>query len=361
MKLNKKKVIFAIWRFSGSGPQRVLVNLLENLDRKKIEPSCIICNSNHVFWPPLDIKTRLLGPGNIITQIEEIIDTEKPDIVFGFLGRINLAVILAGIFSHQRPKLIVTERTTLSFAGTTPKTIKNSIKALYPKAHKIIAISEGVKKDLVENFNMPEEKIQVIYNGVDIEKVRDLAKEEVTEHPWFKENMPIIINVASLKTVKGQQYLLKAFKIARKKVNCRLVILGKGRKENELKRLSEELNIQNDVAFLGFQNNPFKFMTNSSVFVLSSIYEGLPNVILESMVCDTPVISTDCPSGPNEIIKDGINGILVPVKNEKKLAETIINLLNNKSLVKKISSNVKKDIKKFSIEKMVEEYSRLFR
>ncbi len=239
--------------------------------------------------------------------------------------------------------------------------VKILIKLLYPKADKVVTVSEGVKKDLVVDFRVPEQNVEVIYNPLEIEKNQQLAQEKVTEHPWFTDNIPIIINAGRLSGEKGQKYLLEAFKIVRQQVNCRLVILGQGGKEQELKELVVDLGLVNDVAFLGFQKNPFKFIAKANVFVLSSLWEGFPVVLLEAMACGIPVISTDCPSGPNEIIQDRVNGILVPLKDAKRLAEAILTVLQDKALEMSIAEEALKGIEKYSVSRIAKEYAELFR
>jgi glycosyltransferase involved in cell wall biosynthesis len=368
----KTKVIFIIPNLGKGGAERVLVNLLENLDRNKIEPFCIFYDSKHVYPIPEDVKNfnlNLPGTQNFfkkiyrnllrVLKIAIIIRREKPDTIFSFMNKVNLAVIISKILSRDDAKLIISERNTPYFqlSDKMGSLVKFLMKIFYFKADMIIAVSKGVKKDLVFNFNITEDKIKVIYNPLDIEKIQKLAKDNVTEHTWFLENIPMLINVASLTEKKGQQYLLSAFKILREKVRCRLVILGDGENENKLKKLAIDLGIEEDVAFLEFQMNPFKFMARASVFILSSLWEGFPNVIIEAMACGVPVISTDCHSGPNEIIDEGINGILVPPKDEKKLADAILAILRDKKLAEGFSLSGLKKIKDFSLNEIIMEYT----
>jgi glycosyltransferase involved in cell wall biosynthesis len=246
-------------------------------------------------------------------------------------------------------------------AHVASSTVRLLMKALYPRADRIVAVSEGVGRDLVNNFGLSVEKIEVIYNCVNIEKVQQLGQERVTEHPWFSYDTPIIISVGHLSEGKGQRYLLEAFKIARQQLKCRLVLLGEGPKAKDLIKLAADLQIMEDVAFLGFQRNPFKFMARAKVFVLSSLYEGFPNILLEAMACGTPVISTDCPSGPNEIIRNDVNGILVPVKDSQALASALLSLLGDKELARSISEQALKGIEKYSVKHLAKRFSELFR
>lgn len=376
---NKKtKVLFVIPNLGKGGAERVLAILLENLDRSKMQPSCIFYNSQHIYNIPDDVKIYSLdhhGEYNLIKKIiyyikilfkiKKIINIERPKVVFSFLNRTNLIVIFTRLLSSNfknNTKLIVSERTTPSveLRGKPYRTMKFLIKILYPKADKIIVNSEGVKRDLIVNFNLPEEKISVIFNPLDIEKIKRLSKEKVIEHLWFDDNIPMIINVGSLSEPKAQEYLLKAFKLVREEADCRLVFLGEGEKEEELKQLSVDLGISNDVAFLGFQNNPFKFIGRSDVFVLSSKFEGFPNALIEAMACGVPVISTRCQSGPEEIITDTVNGLLVPVGNEGKLAEAILKVITNPDLSVSMASAAKTTVLKFDVKTAIVNYERLF-
>lgn len=366
-----RKILFVIPNLGKGGAERVCANILYKLDRNKFDLCCIFYDKNHVYDIPEDVKSYTLdlsGAQNFLKKIEmslyriikisQIIKKENPELILSFMNTVNLSTIISKVLSGSKAKIIISERNTPSiqqkaFLGFTTKLL---MRIIYRKADTIIAVSNGVKKDLMKNFGIKEDKISVIHNPVDIDKIQKLSQEEITECEWFNEDIPIIINVASLTEKKGQKYLLKAFRIIREKLNCRLVILGEGPKENELKELAKNLGILSDVKFLGFQKNPFKFITKSAVFVLPSIFEGFPNVLIEAMACCVPVISTDCPSGPNEVIEDGINGFLVPVKDEKIMAKKIIHLIVDDSLRKKFILNGLNTVQKFSVDKIIKLY-----
>ena len=133
-----------------------------------------------------------------------------------------------------------------------------------------------------------------------------------------------------LESQKGFKYLLEAFSKVSAKIEARLAILGRGSQMDELKRLSEKLGITSNVVFLGFQKNPYKYLANGDLFVLSSLWEGFPNALAKAMACGIPVVSTDCPSGPSEIITDGVNGLLVPPADPEALAGTVLRVLKDK-------------------------------
>lgn len=373
------KIIFVIPNLGKGGAEKVLAVLLENLDRKKVQASCIFYDSSHNKYKVPDdvevysldlkvggsLKNKLITYIKGILKIINIVNTKKPDMVFSFLNRTNLLMVSARLLSsnfRNKVKLTISERTTPSveLAGSSHRIVRFLIKALYPKADKIVAVSQGVRLDLIKNFNVPEEKIKVIYNPLACQKITELSNEDIEGYEWFHENKPIIINVGSLSDPKSQDILLKAFKLVRDKTESRLVFLGEGEKEEGLKRLSQELGINNDVAFLGFQDNPFKFISRSSVFVLSSRFEGFPNVLTEAMACGIPVISTRCRSGPDEIITNNVDGLLVPVGDDVKLADAILRVLGNRDLASSMAAAAKASVARFDMNNIVREYENLF-
>lgn len=368
------KVLFIIPNLGKGGAERVVSILLEHLDRRIIQLCCLFYDSQHIYDIPHDVKTYCLDlPGSNdpfkkgvhsilrIIKLKRILEKERPDVVLSFMNKVNLMTILASTLSRNKIHLIISERNTPSrqLQGRSNAIVRYLIKKLYPKANKILAVSNGVRNDLIECFGIAADKIRVIYNPLDIEKIRRLSQEEVIEHPWFSEKIPIIINVGSLSKKKGQKYLIEAFRIVRDKIPARLVLLGEGDQTADLKKLATDLVVDQDLLFLGFQKNPYKFMARSSVFVLASLWEGFPNVLTEAMACGVPVVSTSCPFGPEEIINNKVNGLLVPIKDEKKLADAIVMILENKSFSKSIAFEAPKSIERFSKPRILKEYLQL--
>lgn len=185
----------------------------------------------------------------------------------------------------------------------------------------IVAVSAGAAEDLVGPMGVKPGTIQTIYNPVDEAWIKEQAGEFV---PPIAEDY--LIHVGRFHKQKRHDLLLRAF--AKSRVNGKLVLLGKGatEAENQLRVLAQDLRIQEQVVFAGFQNNPYPWMKHARGLVLSSDYEGLPTVILEAIACGTPVVSTDCPSGPAEILTAGLASGLVPVGNEDALARAIARL-----------------------------------
>lgn len=369
------KLMMVIHSLRGGGSEKVLVNLLKGLDRNDFSITLVLYEGVFDYPSPENVDLEILNipaSWNIfkltrgfilkITRLARLFRRKKPDVVFSLLSSTNVAVILAKLLSQAKCKLIVSEHTHPSvnlkneiYGGIT----KRFIKWCYPKADNIVAVSEGIKQDLIQNFHFPESKIKIIYNPIDIEEIELLSGEKV-EHAWFQNQIPVIVSVGRLNKQKGYPYLLRAFSIVRGYLPCRLAIIGEGEDKTHLVNMAKEMGIEREIEFLGFQKNPFKYMKKSSLFVLSSLYEGFPNVILEAMILGLPFVSTDCPSGPSEIIDNKKNGLLVPVKDEKALVQAILDVLRNDEFRENLGREAKIRAKTFALDKITKDYRRVF-
>jgi glycosyltransferase involved in cell wall biosynthesis len=365
-----------IHSLKGGGSERVLINLLKGLDRKEFSVTLVLYERVFDFPLPDQVEVKILdiqAGKNIFTLamgfIRKIIHLSRlirkigPDAVFSLLSSTNVTVILAKLLSRTNCRVVISEHTHPSVNLKNERfgwITKIFMQYVYPKADTIIAVSEGIKLDLLEKFALPSKKIQVIYNPVDIKEIVALSSEKVA-HPFFDGGEPVIVSVGRLTKQKGYPYLINAFAIAGRSLPCRLMIIGEGEDKDRLIEMVNALGIHRNVEFLGFQENPFKYMARSSLFVLSSLYEGFGNVIVEAMALGLPVISTDCPSGPAEIIDDKKNGILVPVQNEQVLAQSILEILTDSTLRENLGKGGKLKANDFALEIITNKYRRLFR
>jgi len=228
-----------------------------------------------------------------------------------------------------------------------------------------------------------ENKTKLVYNFYDLKKIHNLAKEKIEDKYKNIFNNPVIINMGRLSRPKGQWHLVRAFKKVKEEItNMELVILGRGELEDYLKQLACEMDLEKDVYFLGFQKNPFKFISKSKIYVFPSLYEGFPNAFCEAMACGVTVISSDCKSGPREIMAPETNidgetkiieyakyGILIPVcdnnyynaqipltTKEKILAESIIDLYLSKKIREKYIKKAKEKVGDFDKDKIIIQY-----
>jgi glycosyltransferase involved in cell wall biosynthesis len=211
------------------------------------------------------------------------------------------------------------------------------MRMLYPSADAVVAVSNGVAQDLKKNAGLSPSLLRVIPNPVITPELISKAQEPL-DHPWFKEGAePVLLGVGRLTRQKDFPTLLRAFALVRKNRSCHLMILGEGRNRAALKTISAGLGIRDDVAMPGFMENPYPYMNKAALFVLSSRWEGSPNVLTEALALGTPVVSTDCPSGPKEILDHGRFGPLVPMGEPDAMAHAILTTLDaplEKSLLK---------------------------
>ncbi len=193
----------------------------------------------------------------------------------------------------------------------------------------LIAASQGVAEDFVHVTNIPSENIHVIHNPVVNPDLSQRGLNSVN-HPWFRpESPPVILGVGRLARQKDFRTLIRAFARVRAERHCRLVILGEGNDRAPLEALAVKLGLKDDIDLPGFVTNPFAYMSKAALFVLSSAWEGFGNVLAEAMALGVPVVSTDCPSGPREILQDGRYGPLVPVGDAGALAKAMIDVLDH--------------------------------
>jgi len=333
-------ISFFLPSLHGGGAERVIVNLAKGFSAKKIHVDLVLAKAEGPYLVELPKEVRVidLKSSRVSTSLPKLIrylKREKPNVMISSLSHANIVAILANKFARTNTKIVVREDSTLSLSSTNSSSLKGRIipflvKIFYRWADVIIAVSEGVKEDLIKSAGLSSDKIKVIYNPVITPELFEKTKEPVP-HPWFApKEPPIILGVGRLTKSKDFGTLMKAFSLIRKDIKARLVILGEGEERRNLENITKNLGIENDVWLPGFVNNPYKFMSKASVFVLSSIFEGLSTVIIEAMACGTTVVSTDCESGPREILEDGKYGKLVPVGDYMAMAQAIEEILTGK-------------------------------
>lgn len=258
----------------------------------------------------------------------------RPAAVISLLNAPNIFLMLARLTGSFPSRLIVTVHNTLSISvsASTSKwkrSIPALMRCLHPLADKVVAVSGGVALDLVDELGLPASSVEVVYNPVVRPEMKDLAAEPV-DHEWLNnKTCPVLIAACKLKPQKDLPMLLRAFQKVREQRPGRLLILGEGPDRDSLEQLALELGIAADVQFAGFVQNPFAYYRRADLFVMSSAWEGLPTALIEALACGCPVVSTDCPSGPAEILDKGRYGRLVPVGDHQALAEGILEVLDS--------------------------------
>jgi len=283
--------------------------------------------------------------------------------VTSFITVPNIVATLAKTFFDRRLKVIInvhdmTGRILEESGLDRPARflLKWLVGKLYPKADLIVAVTRGIKDDLVDRFRIPEARIVVINNPIDVGQVRARAGEMV-DHQWFREGEgPIVLAVGRLVRLKGYDFLIRAFARIPSEHKARLVILGEGPERPRLERLIEDHGLKERVALLGFQENPWKYMARADMLVLSSLTEGLPNVIGEAMALDLPVLATDCSPGVREYLHDGENGVLVPAGNVAALAQGVERLICDRQLRTEMVKRSRARLEVYDLARIVRAY-----
>lgn len=272
------------------------------------------------------------------SPLADYLRSMRPDVLIAADLLANLTALEARERARHTSPLIVTQRTHTStflagkFARRHRKMLIREIQRLYPKADAVVGVSKGVSADLV-SMGLPAGLVRTIYNPVIGPKTEAHAAEPI-DHPWFQEGAPpVILGVGRLTPQKDFSILVKAFaRLIREGRDLRLVIVGAGRSpadESRLSGLASRLGIQDRFDLPGSVANPFAYMAKSALIACSSRWEGLPAMLIEALAVGTPAVSTDCPSGPREVLQDGALGRLVPVGDDQALADAIMATLDH--------------------------------
>ncbi|MGF1480915.1 MAG: glycosyltransferase [Cyanophyceae cyanobacterium] len=335
--MTSPRIAFYLRALLQTGIERNQLNLAQSLVQNGIAVDFVLNTladkARHRFPSGVrivDLKAPRLPAG--LPLLVRYLRQEQPLAMISAQHLTNEAAVLAHRLAGVSTKLIVSEHNHVSaeWRGKQKLTERLTplfVRILYPWADGIVAVSQGVAQDLAAVTRLPRQSIEVIYNSVVTPKVFEQAKEPV-EHTWFGAGEPpVILGVGRLHPQKDFPTLIRAFARVRREQPARLVILGGGPERQRLQALVRELALEEDVALLGFVPNPFAYMARAAVFVLSSAWEGFGNVIAEAMAVGTPVVSTDCPSGPAEILDNGQYGHLVPVGNSEALSQAVLAVL----------------------------------
>ena len=318
---------------AGGGVERMKMDLIRNFQRGGATVTLLLHSGAGDLGGLVPDGLRVVAFGTRRTIIDVVplarfLRRERPDILLSSLDHNNIIALLAKAVARSRSKVVICQHNALSSeaggaAGWKYRVIPRLYRWLFPLADGLVTVSRGVADDLAQVCGIARGRISVVHNPVIGE---DFARklDGRTDHPWFGDGGPRpFVSAGRLVEQKDHETLLRAFALYLRREHGRLVILGAGPRRVALEALAAELGIAGDVWFAGFQENPIPFVRDAAAFVLSSRYEGFGNVLVEALGCGTPVISTDCPYGPAEILADGSYGRLVPPGDAGALAEAL--------------------------------------
>ncbi|MBK1691827.1 glycosyltransferase [Ectothiorhodospira mobilis] len=329
------QVCFFIPSFGDGGVERMLVNTARGMISLGARVDFIVNQTHAPYLEQLPESLRLIelkedSKRSIIRKFREYLKTYKPDAVISAKGRDHRIAIAAKKVGPPETRFYFRLGTAVS-ARIDNRRIHplrrwwklRGIRRLYAQADGIIAVSEGVAEDIAQSACIPRSEITVIRNPNITPEFFQMGAEP-PEHPWFENSsIPVIVGMGGLRRQKDFPTLLRAFAKLRTHRPARLVIFGEGRQHERLESLARGLGIAEDVDLPGFTRNPYSHLSCSAMFVLSSLWEGSPNVLTEAMALGTPVVATDCHSGPREILDGGRLGKLVPVGDPEALARAM--------------------------------------
>jgi len=382
----KKNLSILIYSLGSGGAERVTSILLSEL-RKKYNITLVLMNTTIFYTIPDDVQVvyieksfafeqnifKLLKLPFLAWKYKKICEKQKIDISLSLLVRPNYINVLSKLMG-SRAKCIISERSFLSEELKNHKIHffirRTLVSYLYNKADVIVGISKGTTQDLIEMYKITPEKTRVIYNPIDLDFI---LKEKMNKNLISKQDEFVFVTIGRLDKGKNHELLIKAIeKLKSKKI--KLLIIGDGLERKSLENLINQLNVKNKVEFLGLQKNPFQFLFQSDCFVFATNYESFGNVLVEALACELPIISTDCKSGPREVLapnsniqihlKDRIEkeeyGILTPVNDLEKMVASMELMLMNSSIRNNYKEKSQKRANDFHKNKIIQQWLEVF-
>lgn len=324
--------------YGDGGVERMLVNLAGGLADLDVEVDFLTRSRQAPYLDRLHPRVRLIesarsGVFEIQPFMRRYLEEFRPDFVLCGKDKAGRAAVLARRWSGVPFQLVMRPGTTVSERLARRNGFKRwyayrLIRKVYGAAAAVVGNSEGVVRDIAAIAHLPAERTHLIRNPV-ITPVLQQYAAEALDHAWFAPGQPpVIVAVGGLRTAKGFDTLLSAFARVRAQRPCRLMILGEGRLRRPLSELAVRLGVAADFALPGFDANPYRYLARAALFVLSSRWEGSPNALTEALAIGVPVVATDCPSGPSEILRGGEVAPLVPVDDVPALAAAMARALD---------------------------------
>ena len=333
----QRRVAIFVPGLYGGGAERVAVNLAKGMARRSYAIDLVVAEAEGPYLAEglnpvrlVELNSRHLPILRTMASLPALVRylrRERPAALLSVLHG-NFVALWARHLAGIPLRLVISEHNTFSIRTRTLSRFHRwltpqLVKRFYPWADGIVAVSKGVADDLTQVVDLPEGHIRIIYNPIITPELRAKAQMPL-EHPWYQSGEPpVVVAVGRLTEQKDFSSLLKAFAQVQRARPVRLIILGEGEERRALEMLVRQLGLSEDVSLPGFVANPYPYLVHASLFVLSSRWEGLPTVLVEALYCGVPVVATDCPSGPREILADGKYGLLVPVGDVGAMAQAI--------------------------------------
>jgi glycosyltransferase involved in cell wall biosynthesis len=367
------KVWILAGKFRTGGLEQVLVTLTAFLTEQGVDAT-LVARSFDQPPPqpgPLPFKTLAL-PGSslvgFIAALAKAVRRSRPTHIITSANDIACLSVLLKLLILRRCRIIVTQHLTVSPEVSGARGIRRlklqlirlAMRALYPRADRLIAVSDGVASDLAQQINASRDSITTIHNPIVDKQITSRIEAPLpTAYPWAHSTAPLIVFAGRLEPVKRVDLLLEAFAQVRSQSSARLLILGEGSLLDELRHQASQLQVAEDVLFFGHTRNILPLLKSSDVLVLPSDYEGFGNVLVEAMACGTQVIATNCPSGPAEILENGRYGQLIATNSVPALVTALRRTLDKEFEVP--TDVLRQRAQYFSVERAGESYLQVLR
>lgn len=337
----RKKNLLALFlpSLDGGGAERVMVTLANAFAARGYAVDLVLAKAQGPYLKDVSPAVRIvdLNVERVLKAIFPLIrymKSERPAVMLSAMGHANIVALLARKLARTSIRLVVSERGLISgeyaiASSLAARATFMLVPMVYRWADAVCAVSKAASDDLAHFARFPSGYVKTLYNPFDLEKISKLSKGEL-HHPWFAEGQPpVVLGIGRLNEAKDFSVLIRAFARLRTSHRARLMILGEGELRFDLESQISALGLSSDdVELPGFVSNPFLYLSRCSIFVLSSRREGLPGVLVEAMACAAPVVSTNCLSGPDEILEGGKWGKLVPVGDVEALAAAMAEVLD---------------------------------
>lgn len=324
-------------------------------NRYKFTGNYYTLQNNRIRQSRINKLFRLYWITNLV-KIRKLLTILKPDLIISFTTYVNILAIFAKFILRFKTPLFISEHCNPVMQYKDKSRFYHFLIRIFYTSNyinKFITISNDLQSIIARIYKVKMKKMINIYNPINLTKIKLMAKERIEDyHEIFNdENIVKFISIGRLSEEKGYEHLINAFsKVKSELIQTKLFIIGEGPLRKRLKYMINAKGLQEEIILLGLKKNPFQYLNKADIFVLSSNFEALPMVLIEALACEKPIISTNCETGPNEILDNGENGILVDIKNSEELADKMIFLANNQDICNKFSKIAIKRVKFFDIQ-----------
>jgi glycosyltransferase involved in cell wall biosynthesis len=347
--------------FGGGGAQRTLINLAASFCQAGHDVTLAAAQPDGpaLAWVDPQVRTVPLGRGQLrhaLVPLARLIRKQRPDVVLSSVLDANIVAVAArALAGPPYPKLVVRETNSHRARGDIGRIRQKLAGFAYPKASAVVALSEGVRQELIADYGLTAASVVTIHNPVEFDALAAEAKD--APPPPVMKHGPWITGVGRLIRQKGFDRLIRAVGNL-KRPDVTLVLLGEGPDRDALAAQANDLAVP--LLMPGFVRRPMHWLAHADLFVLSSRWEGFGHVIVEAMAAGTPVIAFDCPHGPRDIIEDRVSGLLIPDGDEAALTTAMLELLGDRDLGRRLSAAATKDASRFSSSRIADQYLKLF-